>query len=303
MRIQQSIHNTWEQPHQINTVQGAGIVGVVVESKDKSGKIKEGDYVNVYGGWQLYVVWKAEAARKLDPTIAPISTALGVLGMPGRTAFFGLLDAGKPKEGETVVVSGAAGAVGSLVIQIAKIKGCRVVAIAGSNDKCEYLKKEFGVDETVDYTKYNKDYKLFQAALEKVCPNGIDVYFDNVGGFVTDAVFQLINLRARVVICGQISQYNHGLDSPDLGPRFLHIILYKRATIQGILARDFVHRMPEMLEEMAKWLKEGKLKFRETFEFGFEKLPSTLNGLFHGKNIGKMLVCCDEEYHQKIHQS
>eukprot|EP00007_Cunea_sp_BSH-02190019_P001840 CAMPEP_0174237592 /NCGR_PEP_ID=MMETSP0417-20130205/8555_1 /TAXON_ID=242541 /ORGANISM="Mayorella sp, Strain BSH-02190019" /LENGTH=318 /DNA_ID=CAMNT_0015316363 /DNA_START=36 /DNA_END=989 /DNA_ORIENTATION=- len=268
IRIQQSQFNTWEEPHPLNTVQGCGTVGHVIASNDDS--LKVGDIVATYSGWQTHPTVKATACRKLDPEQAPVSTALGVLGMPGRTAFFGLLDAGKPVAGETVVVSGAAGAVGSLVCQIAKIKGCRVVGIAGSDDKCEFLKSKLGLDEAVNYRTNEGNMK---EALAAVCPNGIDVYFDNTGGPITDAVFELIALRARVVICGQISQYSGGLDKPNLGPRFLHHILYKRATIQGILARDYTPRMDEMLEQMSQWIKEGKIKYRETFMQGFANLP------------------------------
>lgn len=287
MRISQAASDTWDPPHPLGEVQGAGVVGEVIASKDTSGTIQVGDFVEGYLGWQTHGVLPAENARKLDPEIAPISTALGVLGMPGRTAYFGLLEAGKPKPGETVVVSGAAGAVGSIVAQIAKIKGSRVIGIA-SDKKLSYLVNELGIDMGLSYQGLTANE--FLKNLKMVCPHGIDVYFDNVGGMITDSVFQLINLRARVVICGQISQYNGGLDNPEMGPRFLHRILYTRATIQGILARDFTPRMPEMLAEMGPWVREGKIKFNETIMEGFEKLPGALNALFHGTNLGKMLV-------------
>eukprot|EP01124_Arcella_intermedia_P032025 TRINITY_DN7394_c0_g1_i2.p1 TRINITY_DN7394_c0_g1~~TRINITY_DN7394_c0_g1_i2.p1 ORF type:complete len:212 (-),score=52.20 TRINITY_DN7394_c0_g1_i2:89-724(-) len=209
--------------------------------------------------------------------------------MPGRTAYFGLFDAGKAKAGETVVVSGAAGAVGSIVVQLAKIKGCRVVGIAGSETKIKYLKEELGADVALNYHNFT-DIQSTKKALEEACPNGIDVYFDNTGGVVTDAVMFLINLRARIIICGQISQYNGKLDEPEMAPRFLHHILYKRATIQGILARDYMARMNEMLNEMVPWLKEGKLKNLETVVEGFDSLPNALNSLFHGANNGKLVV-------------
>jgi len=235
MRIQQSAFNTWEEPHPLNTVQGGGIVGEVIESKDSSGSIKAGDIVSAYLGWQTHAVCQAAAARKIDPQIAPISYHLGVLGMPGRTAYFGLLDAGKPKAGETVVVSGAAGAVGHLVVQIAKIVGCRVVGIAGSQQKLDGLKK-LGADAVINYQTADTFDKM-NTALQEACPSGIDVYFDNTGGFTTDAVIHRTNLRARIVICGQISQYNGGLDCPELGPRFLHHVLYKRLTTGHLGAR------------------------------------------------------------------
>jgi len=288
MRIQQSAFNTWEEPHPLNTVQGGGIVGEVIESKDTLGKIKTGDIVTAYLGWQTHAVCKASDARKIDTQIAPISYHLGVLGMPGRTAYFGLLDAGKPKAGETVVVSGAAGAVGHLVVQIAKIVGCRVVGIAGSQQKLDDLKK-LGADAVINY-RIADTFDKMNAALKEACPSGIDVYFDNTGGFTTDAVIHRTNLHARIVICGQISQYNGGLDNPELGPRFLHHVLYKRLTIQGILARDYYHRMNEMLSAMGPWIKEGKIVYHETVWEGFEKLPDALAALFTGTNNGKMIV-------------
>jgi len=292
MRIQQSSLHTWEEPHPVGQVQGAGVVAEVIESQAPESGIKVGDIVNCYTGWQLYAVCKASNARKLDfskfGNAVPISYGLGVLGMPGRTAYFGFMEAGRPKSGETVVVSGAAGAVGCIVVQVAKIKGCRVVATCGSKEKEEYL-KSVGADVVLNYKDW-KNAEDARSALQQACPNGIDIYFDNVGGITTDAVFHLINLRARIVICGQISQYNGGLDVPELAPRFLHKILYTRATIQGVLARDYSNRMPEMLEEMGKWIQEGKMKYRETIVEGFENLPKALNGLFHGNNTGKMIV-------------
>jgi len=289
LRIQQSSKDSWEAPHPLGQVQGSAAVAVVLASLDKTHGINVGDHVVTYTGWQEYAVTKAATVRKIDPTIAPVSTGIGVLGMPGATAYFGFLDVGKPKAGETVVVSGAAGAVGSVVVQIAKIKGCRVVALAGSTDKLQYIEKELGADKVLNY----KDFKTSndaREALKHACPNGIDIYFDNTGGIVTDAVFELINVRARIIVCGQISQYSGNLETPELGPRFLHRLIYTRATIQGILVTDNQDRMGEMLEEMGKWIKEGKLKYQETILEGFDKLPEALNGLFHGRNAGKMLV-------------
>ncbi len=287
MRIQQSAQNTWEKPHPIGVVQGAGMVGQIVASK--STKLKVGDWVNCYTGWQQYAIVSEQDARLLNPEIASVSTALGILGMPARIAYFGLLDAGKLRKGETVVVSGAAGAVGSIVVQIAKLKGCKVVGIAGSDEKIDFLVNELGVDVGLNY-KEHTSLKSMKKALEEACPEGIDVYFDNVGGIITDAVLQLINVRARILICGQISQYNDGLEEANLGPRFFHRILYTRATIQGILARDYNDRMEEMLAEMEPWVKAGKLKYAETILKGFENLPIALSGMFEGKNTGKMIV-------------
>ena len=287
MRIQQSALNTWEEPHPIGVVQGAGMVGEVIHSRSE--KLKPGSIVNCYTGWQQYAIVHEDSARLIDPTIAPVSTALGILGMPARIAYFGLLESGRLKEGETVVVSGAAGAVGSIVVQIAKLKGCRVVGIAGGPEKTNYLLSHLGVDIAIDY-KQNQTPEEINTSLKDACPDGIDIYFDNVGGIITDAVFDHINVGARILICGQISQYNSGLDTPEMGPRFLHKILYSRATIQGILARDYNDRMDEMLAEMGPWVKKGKLKYSETIIEGFENLPKALTGLFTGKNIGKMVV-------------
>ncbi|MDP2436026.1 MAG: NADP-dependent oxidoreductase [archaeon] len=219
----------------------------------------------------------------------PLSYALGILGMPARTAYFGLLEAGKVQAGETLVVSGAAGAVGCIVVQIAKLKGMRVVAIAGSAEKLAWLQGELGADAVIDYTQHDSQEVMHQA-LQAACPDGVDVYWDNVGGYITDAVLELINVRARVIICGQITQYNGGLDAPAPGPRFLHRLIYTRATIQGILARDYNHRMPEMLAQITEWLTSGQIKYKETIWEGFDRLPDALNALFHSKNTGKMIV-------------
>ena len=287
MRIGQSVNDTWDVPHPINTVQGAGVVGKVIHSK--SNKFKEGDIVNCYTGWQEYAIINASLARKVDTTLAPISTAIGILGMPAQISYFGLLEAGKLKEGETVVVSGAAGAVGSTVVQIAKIKGCKVIGIVGSDEKVNFLVNELGIDAGINYNQYNTQ-EAIEKALNKVAPEGVDLYFDNVGGYITDAVINCINLRARLIICGQISQYNDGLDIPQLGPRFLHKIFYKRATIQGVLSRDYNHRIDEMLKEMGPWVRDGKIKYKETFVHGFDQLPNALASLFKGANTGKLVV-------------
>lgn len=288
MRIQQSRFDTWEAPHPLGVVQRGATVGRVIAKGSEAGPAI-GTVVSTYSGWQGYGVCKVDALTVLPPELQPVSYALGVLGMPGRTAFFGLRDAGRPKPKETLLVSGAAGAVGSIVGQIGKIMGCRVVGIAGSNAKVRHLTETLGFDAAINY-KDHSEFKDMKAALQQACPDGIDVYFDNVGGMITDAAMMLINLRARVVICGQISQYSGGLDAPELGPRFLHRILYTRATIQGILARDYTPRIPEMLEVMTPWVNEGKIKYAETVIEGFERLPEALNMLFYGKNTGKLVV-------------
>jgi NADPH-dependent curcumin reductase CurA len=208
--------------------------------------------------------------------------------MPGRTAWFGLMEAGRPRPGETLIVSGAAGAVGSLVAQFGKKAGCRVFGIAGGKDKCDFLTKNLGLDGAIDYRAF-KTTEALSAEIQKQT-NGIDIYFDNVGGTITDAIIPLIKLRARIIICGAISQYDGGLDNPDQGPRFLQHMLFKRATIQGILARDYTHRMDEMLQIVSPWVKDREIVFQETVIQGFEKLPEALNSLFTGKNLGKLLV-------------
>jgi len=260
----------------------AGGVARVVESKNTN--FTAGDVVDVYMGWQEYVISNGRGIRKLDPTIAPLSTALGVLGMTGMTAYFGLLDVCNPKPGETVVVSGAAGAVGSIVGQIAKIKGCRTVGIAGGDDKVEWILKDCGYDAAFNY----KTTENYGVKLKELCPNGVDVYFDNVGGAITDAVFMHINTFARMSICGQISQYNN--TKPEMGPRLLGMLIVARAKAQGFLVTDYMPRFAEGFAAMSGWLREGKLKYREDIVEGFENLPKAFIGLFHGENIGKRIV-------------
>ena len=287
MRINQSLKPTYNaEPHPLGAVQSAGVVGQVLTSA--SPLFAEGDWVEGMLGWQTHACVHVSGLRKLDPTIAHVSTALGVLGMPGRTAWFGLTESGKPHAGEVVVVSGAAGAVGSLVAQFAKRHGCRVLGIAGGPAKCAWLTGTLGLDWAIDY-KAHANADALGAAI-KAATGGVDVYFDNVGGIVTDAVIPLINRRARIVICGQISQYSGALDTPELGPRFLHHMLYQRATIQGMLARDYLHRMDEMTAIVAPWVNAGKIVFEETIVDGFDQLPATLNRLFTGTHTGKLLV-------------
>ena len=287
MRINQSLKPTYnELPHALDTVQTAGAVGQVIASC--AAAFKEGDWVEGMMGWQTHARVHHGALRKLDPALAPVSTALGVLGMPGRTAWFGLTESGRPHAGEVVVVSGAAGAVGSLVAQFAKRHGCRVLGIAGGQAKCDWLVGELGLDWALDYKAFTSSDALGAAIKEKT--GGVDVYFDNVGGWITDAIIPVINRRARIVICGTISQYSGGLDAPELGPRFLHHMLYQRATIQGMLARDYLHRVDEMIRIVGPWVQRGEIVFEETVVTGFERLPATLNQLFTGEHRGKLLV-------------
>ncbi|HTD06966.1 NADP-dependent oxidoreductase [Undibacterium sp.] len=286
MRIQQHERRTYDVPHPLGIVQRAGVVAQVLASASE--RFQAGDWVLGYNGWQLFDKCHANDLQKLDPEAAPVSTALGVLGMPGRTAWFGLMEAGRPRPGETLVVSGAAGAVGSLVAQFGKRAGCRVIGIAGGAQKCAYLRNELGLDGAVDYKAF-ANVDALAAEIQKQT-GGVDIYFDNVGGMVTDAVIPLIKLRARIIICGTISQYDGGLDHPDLAPRILQHMLFQRATIQGILARDFVHRMDEMRAIVAPWVKNREIVFDETVVDGFDQLPHALNMLFEGKNVGKLLV-------------
>ena len=287
MRINQSLKPTYnELPHALDTVQTAGAVGQVVASR--SAAFAPGDWVEGMMGWQSHARVHQGALRKLDPALAPVSTALGVLGMPGRTAWFGLTESGRPHAGEVVVVSGAAGAVGSLVAQFARRHGCRVLGIAGGAQKCRWLTDTLGLDWALDYKAFESADVLAAAIKDRT--GGVDVYFDNVGGWITDAVIPLVNRRARIVVCGTISQYSGGLDAPELGPRFLHHMLYQRATIQGMLARDYLHRMDEMIRIVGPWVQRGEIVFEETVVQGFETLPATLNQLFTGDHRGKLLV-------------
>lgn len=258
-----------------------GVVGRVIESEDPS--FVKGDHVVGMMPWQLYTAVDAKQLTKIDPQVPPSAT-LGVLGMPGWTAYFGLLDIGQPKAGETVVVSGAAGAVGTAVGQIAKIKGCRVVGIAGSEEKMRYLTDELGFDAAVNY----KNHDALFTNLQNACPNGVDVYFDNVGGPTSDMVLPLLNKHARVPICGQISMYNE--DKPDVGLRAQPFMLVASALMKGFIVFDYADRYPEAIKQMGEWVLSGKIRYRENIVDGFENAPKALVGLFHGENIGKQLV-------------
>jgi len=236
-------------------------------------------------GWQEYAISSGLGLRKVDPAVAPISTALGVLGMTGLTAHIGIHDVCAVEPGQTVVVSGAAGAVGSIAGQVAKIAGCRVVGIAGGPQKTKYLTTECGFDAALDY-KSTTDYA---AALRELCPHGIDAYFDNVGGPISDAVFTHLNMRARIAICGQIAQYNDTQASQ--GPRLLRHVLVARATVRGFLIFDYSPaQTTPALAELTEWVRAGKLKYHEDVIEGFENMPRALIGLFLGENLGKRVV-------------
>lgn len=282
MRGRMSDAPSYAGPVAIGGVMVGDTVGEVVESRDPS--LKPGDIVDAYIGWQAYGTIRARAARKLDPKLAPVSTALGVLGMPGMTAYFGLIEVGRPRTGDSVFVSGAAGAVGSAVGQIAKIAGCRVAGSVGSDAKARQIVSEFGFDAALNYKTEND----LAAALKRVCPGGIDVYFDNVGGPITDAVLGHINLHARVVICGQIAGYNER--GKEMGPRNLWQLIVKRARIQGMLVSDFAGREAEAIERLGRWVNEGRIKYREDVVEGLENAPQAFLRLFTGANTGKQLV-------------
>jgi len=268
-------------PFAIRDVITSGVVSEVVESHAPS--VQPGNVVVGYLGWRLFNVAPVRDLTIVDRRVAPISTALGVLGMPGLTAYFGLLDIGQPKEGETVVVSGAAGAVGMTVCQIAKIKGCRVVGTSGSEEKNTYLRDELGVDAAINYKSDNVG-----EVLREVCPKGIDVYFDNVGGAVSDAVLPQLNHGSRSVLCGQISIYN--LDKPDVGLRPQPFLLVTSSSMKGFIVTDYTTRFKEGMRQLVEWFIEGKLKYKETIVEGFENTPRAFIGLFSGENLGKQIV-------------
>ncbi|MDG0795130.1 NADP-dependent oxidoreductase [Cohnella ginsengisoli] len=284
MRGRMSAAKSYTEPYRIGEVIEGGVVGEVVESR--SDKLKPGDKVLGLLGWQLYGVADADKLRKLDEQAAPLSAYLGVIGMTGLTAYFGLMDIGKPKAGETVVVSGAAGAVGSIVGQIAKIQGARVVGIAGSDDKTAWLTEELGFDAAINY----KTTTNMQEALARACPQGVDVYFDNVGGEISDAVISQINDYARIALCGAISAYNYSSDEADVGPRVFIKLIKTRSLMKGFVLAEYMDRLPEGARKLGEWLSAGKLKYEETIIEGFDRVPEAFLELFKGSNIGKMLV-------------
>ena len=268
-------------PVGLGEVMRAGGVGEVVESKNP--KFAVGDKISGMLNVQTWCVSDGRGFTKVDPALAPLTTYLNVLGMPGMTAYFGLLESGQPKAGETVVVSGATGAVGATVGQVAKILGCRVVGIAGGPEKCAYAVKELGFDACVDYK--NQDVKV---GLKEACPGGIDVYFDNVGGEILDIVLTRINLKARIVICGAISQYNN--TTPVKGPANYLSLLVNRARMEGIVVFDYAARYKEGAAQMGQWLREGKLVSKEHVEEGIDRFPEVLGVLFRGENYGKLVL-------------
>lgn len=282
-RLWMSDMDQYMEPVAIGDVMRGGTIGVVEDSR--SDDVEPGDIVQGFWGWQDYAAVDAATLRAKLPTgdDVPLVAYMAVLGPIGCTAYFGLLEIGQPQPGETVVVSGAAGAVGSIVGQIAKIKGCRVVGIAGGPEKCAWIKDDLGFDAAIDYRSED-----VPAALAAHCPDGIDVVFENVGGDVLDASLALINLNARIVLCGLIAQYNAA--GPVPGPSMFHNILMKRARVQGFIILDYMTRFPEALAELRGWLAEGCLKYRVDVVDGLENAPQALGKLFVGANKGKLVV-------------
>lgn len=286
MRGRMSDQPSYSPPVEI----GAVMVGATVSRVEQSSHpdFSEGDWVLGYSGWQKYEISEGEGLVKLDDSIPQRSWALGVLGMPGFTAYMGLLDIGRPKEGETLVVAAATGPVGATVGQIGKLKGCRVIGVAGGSEKCRYAKEILGFDECLDHRAED-----FADQLAAACPDGIDIYYENVGGKVFDAVLPLFNASARVPVCGLVSGYN-ATDLPE-GPDRLSLlmgtILKKRMRVQGfIIAQDYAHRIDEFQQQMGEWVKAEKIHYREEITEGLENAPQTFIGMLEGKNFGKVVI-------------
>ena len=288
-RIWMSDIDQYMEPVEIGDIMRAGGSLAIVE-ESKVPHVKAGDIVQggMHGGWQEYFIIPGEeaAAIQLVESI-PLTALISVLGFTGPTAYFGFLDIGQPKKGETVVVSAAAGAVGSIVCQIAKIKGCRVVGIAGSDEKCNWLKNDLRVDEVINYKKDD----ILESLKEK-CPEGIDIYFENVGGETLDAALTLMNNYGRIPVCGLISMYN---DWETPGPKMFRNILMKRLTVKGFLVSDYLDRYAESLESLSEWMAEGKIQYKVDIVEGIENAPSAVNKLFTGENTGKLVIKVSDE--------
>jgi len=269
-------------PFQLNKPISSGIIAEVVESNHPG--FTQGDFVSGLLEWKEFQKSDVRGLMKVDGTKTPLSAYLGILGMTGLTAYLGLTEIGAPKPGETLVVSGAAGAVGSVVGQISKILGCRVVGIAGTDEKVDLLKTTFGFDEAINFSITKNMRKAIAAA----CPEGVDVYFDNVGGTISDSVLLNINHFARIVVCGAISVYNE--TSMPTGIRVEPFLIKNSALMQGFIVNDFAKKFPEAMKQLSEWLSAGKLTYKETIVEGFENIPQAFIGLFEGKNKGKMVV-------------
>ena len=281
MRPRMFDRKSYIPPFQIGQTLDGGAIGQVIASNDA--QFSPGDYVLHFLGWREYAVLRSKAAQKIDPSIAPIQSFLGTVGMPGMTAYVGLFRIGELKEGETVFVSAASGAVGAIVCQIAKIKGCRVIGSAGSEDKVRWLREEIGINAAINYRKAAD----LATTLEEAAPDGIDLYFDNVGGTHLEAAFNVLNPFGRVVLCGMISQYN---EAEPQGPRNMFAAVQKRLTLKGFIVSDHPDIQPRFLEDMGEWIAQGRIRWEETIEDGIENAPKALLALFEGGNLGKMLV-------------
>ncbi len=296
MRGRMNAARSYAAPVEIGAVMEGATVGEVIESK--SPDLRPGDVVLSYSGWQEHSVEKATHVQKLDPASVPVSYALGVLGMPGMTAYTGLLNIGQPKPGETVVVAAAAGAVGSVVGQIAKIKDCRAVGVAGGKEKCDFVRDELGFDVCVDHRS-----ATFAEDLKAACPKGVDVYFENVGGAVLEAVLPLLNQFARVPVCGLIAHYNatEAPAGPDRTPALMAAILTKRLTFRGFIVSDYNSQRADFLRDVGKWIGEGKIKYREDVTEGLENVVGAFQGMLRGRNFGKALVRLAASSNPSVH--
>jgi len=285
MRGRMNEAKSYAKPVGIGEVMEGGVVGEVISSKNPG--FSEGDIVFGYLGWQEYALSDGKGLRKLDASQAPVSTALGILGMPGMTAYTGLSNIGRPKEGETLVVAAASGAVGSAVGQIGKIKGCRVVGIAGGREKCDFVVRELGFDACIDHHD-----KEFAQNIENACPDGVDIYWENVGGKVLEAVLPLFNFFARMPVCGLIAHYNATSlpDGPNKIPLLMRSVLTNRLHIQGFIVWDYASQQAEFETTMGDWIKDGKVKYREDFVAGLENAPDAFIGLLGGRNFGKLVI-------------
>jgi NADPH-dependent curcumin reductase len=285
MRGRMSAAKSYAKPVEIGDVMEAGTVSEIVASENPGFSV--GDIVLSHSGWQVYAISDGKGMRKLDSEAAPVTTALGILGMPGMTAYTGLLNIGQPKAGETLVVAAAAGPVGSLVGQIARLKGCRAVGIAGGPEKCSYVREDLGFDAVIDHRAPD-----FAAQLEAACPQGVDIYFENVGGAVWDAVFPLLNDFARVPVCGLVSQYNATSlpQDPDRTPMLMRAILSKRLTLRGFIVRDFAAQSSDFARDVGAWLRAGQIRYKEDVTDGLERAPEAFIGMLKGRNFGKTLV-------------
>ncbi|TMW71833.1 NADP-dependent oxidoreductase [Alteribacter natronophilus] len=287
MRGRMEDTKSYVPPFKLGEVINGGIVGKVVSSR--STHFSAGDYVTGHLGWQEYNAADENNLRKIDPESAPLTAYLGALGMPGLTAYFGMTRIGSPQEGETVVVSGAAGAVGMIAGQIAKIRGAEVIGIAGTEEKTRYLTDTAGFDKALNY----KTEENLHEALKDACPDGVDVYFDNTGGPVSEAVYPLMNDFGRIPQCGAISSYNKSGD--DYGPRIHPYIVKSRLRLQGFIVSDYAREFESGARQLGSWLQEGKLVYEETVNEGFDSIPDAFLGLFEGKNLGKQLIKVSEE--------